>query len=129
MSAVDLTLLLKDFPSPVVTTSEVAALMRGRVDSANKMLGRLTTKGVVKPLAREQRRRFRAHPLLHAENSAVTITTPSLFIHQTSRPQCISGPRSWMRRQGDRRIRFPQADHEPMPPSRRADKLGPWIHL
>ena len=52
MSAVDLTLLLKDFPSPVVTTSEVAALMRGRVDSANKMLGRLTTKGVVKPLAR-----------------------------------------------------------------------------
>jgi predicted transcriptional regulator of viral defense system len=52
MSAVDLALLLKDFPSPVVTTSEVAALMRGRVDSANKMLGRLTTKGVVKPLAR-----------------------------------------------------------------------------
>lgn len=52
MSAVDLTLLLKAFPSPVVTTSEVAALMRGRVDSANKMLGRLTTKGVVKPLAR-----------------------------------------------------------------------------
>ena len=26
--------------------------MRGRVDSANKMLGRLATKGVVKPLAR-----------------------------------------------------------------------------
>ena len=52
MSAVDLTLLLKDFRSPVVTTSEVAALMRGRVDSANKMLGRLTTRGVVKPLAR-----------------------------------------------------------------------------
>jgi hypothetical protein len=52
MSAVDLTLLLKGFRSPVVTTSEVAALMRGRVDSANKMLGRLTTKGVVKPLAR-----------------------------------------------------------------------------
>ena len=52
MSAVDLTLLLKDFRSPVVTTSEVAALMRGRVDSANKMLGRLATKGVVKPLAR-----------------------------------------------------------------------------
>ena len=52
MSAVDLTLLLKDFRSPVVTTSEVAALMRGRVDSANKMLGRLATKGVVKQLAR-----------------------------------------------------------------------------
>ena len=52
MSGVDLMLLLKGVRSPVVTTSEVAALMRGRVDSANKMLGRLATKGVVKPLAR-----------------------------------------------------------------------------
>jgi predicted transcriptional regulator of viral defense system len=52
MSAVDLTLLLKSFGAPVVTTSEVAALMRGRVDSANKMLGRLASKGVVRPVSR-----------------------------------------------------------------------------
>jgi predicted transcriptional regulator of viral defense system len=52
MSAIDLMLRLRAFPSPVVTTSEVAALMQGRVDSANKMLVRLASKGVVKPLAR-----------------------------------------------------------------------------
>ena len=52
MSAVDLTLLLKNLRAPVVTTSEVAALMRGRVDSANKMLGRLASKGVVIPVSR-----------------------------------------------------------------------------
>jgi predicted transcriptional regulator of viral defense system len=52
MSAVDLTILLQNFSSPVVTTSEVAALMRGRIDSANKMLGRLSRKGVVKPISR-----------------------------------------------------------------------------
>jgi predicted transcriptional regulator of viral defense system len=52
MSAVDLTLLLQSFSSPVVTTSEVAALMRGRIDSANKMLVRLARKGVVKPISR-----------------------------------------------------------------------------
>jgi predicted transcriptional regulator of viral defense system len=52
MSAVDLTLLLKSYRAPVVTTAEVATLMRGRVDSANKMLGRLATKGVVVPVAR-----------------------------------------------------------------------------
>jgi predicted transcriptional regulator of viral defense system len=52
MSAVDLTLLLKSYPAPVVTTAEVAALMHGRVDSANKMLRRLTAKGVVRPVAR-----------------------------------------------------------------------------
>jgi predicted transcriptional regulator of viral defense system len=52
MSAVDLTLLLKSYRAPVVTTAEVAALMRGRVDSANKMLGRLAAKGVVRPVTR-----------------------------------------------------------------------------
>lgn len=52
MSAIDLTLRLKGYPAPVVSTAEVAALMRGRVDSANKMMRRLTAKGVVKPLAR-----------------------------------------------------------------------------
>ncbi len=52
MSAVDLTLLLQNLRAPVVTTSEVAALMRGRVDSANKMLGRLASKGVVTPVSR-----------------------------------------------------------------------------
>src|SRR5258706_8648826 len=52
MSGIDLMLLLGTFPAPVVTTSEVAALMGRRVDSANKMLLRLAGKGVVRPLAR-----------------------------------------------------------------------------
>jgi predicted transcriptional regulator of viral defense system len=52
MSAVDLALQLRAYPAPVISTAEVAALMRGRVDSANKMLGRLTAKGVVKPITR-----------------------------------------------------------------------------
>jgi len=52
MSAIDLALQLRAYPAPVISTAEVAALMRGRVDSANKMLGRLTTKGVVKPITR-----------------------------------------------------------------------------
>jgi hypothetical protein len=52
MSAIELTLLLKSYRAPVVTTAEVAVLMRGRVDSASKMLGRLAAKGVVRPIAR-----------------------------------------------------------------------------
>jgi predicted transcriptional regulator of viral defense system len=52
MSAVDVTILLQGFASPVVTTSEVAALMRGRIDSANKMLVRLARKGVVTSISR-----------------------------------------------------------------------------